>query len=497
MGIWDKLKFTNFFDNDKFFLAKNYLMTSGDPFYSYMAGQCNCEVTKEVQTISIKEEAGSIWIGYNKDWIEATPVEKIAEAIKHCLNHLIMGHLSNGAFNDDKNPNLDVAMDLAVNSYLDKKLLPEGFMHPDDFKLPKEKATLEYLEELNKMFPPPPPQPGEGENEEDKKGKNQQQGQSNSGSNNASSDDSEEGNEEDSGGGNEEDKSGEGKEKDDEQKDGKGKDGKDKDKKDGEGNDKEEDDKGGKNKPKPQKQQPQNQGVKKTGDDHSYMKSQSSESQMENHVSQMVSQAHDKSGGRLPSSYGSQLLDLIKIMLQPSEIPWQVILRQFVAFCSQTKNETTWKKPNRRFGEVCKGRKKKQILNILVHIDESGSVGNEEWELFINEIDAIHKTKAAKITVSKFTTKVEKTFEYKGLNDMLLTRYSGGTFFQPSFDLSEKEKPDCVIFFTDGFNCDVPCHYSRPKTVLWALVPGGQVSEKFGKTIQIKNNKKSMQRMVI
>jgi len=235
-------------------------------------------------------------------------------------------------------------------------------------------------------------------------------------------------------------------------------------------------------------------GQGKDGDNHHFMTSTVSKSQMQNQTKGMVQQAYKKAGDRPPANQGSGMKKLMHVLLQPAEIPWSTVLRNFVSFSSKVKRESTWKRPNRRYGEEFQGKRKVQTLNVMVCIDESGSVRDDEWKQFLAEIDSIHKTKLATITIVKFTAAVEKVFEYKNIEEVAAERHYGGTNFQPCLDLAATEKPDCLVFLTDGYNSEYDdLHYPRFNSVLFCLTPQGR-EHKNGKCVFIKkiNKEKEM-----
>lgn len=224
----------------------------------------------------------------------------------------------------------------------------------------------------------------------------------------------------------------------------------------------------------------------KTGDNHNYMTCTSGKGQVQKQTKQMVRDSYKQAGNRNPSNWGGGLEKIMNILLRPPEIPWNVILRNFVAFSSKVKKVNTWKKPNRRFGEILQGNRKIQTLNIVVAIDESGSIGNDEWKQFMSEINGIAKTKLAQITIIKFTAVVEKVFEFKNMEEVTKSRFDGGTCFQPFLNTTEEIKPDCVICLTDGYNSEGDnLKYNRFNTVLWCLTPDGK-ENKNGHNIKIK-----------
>lgn len=165
-------------------------------------------------------------------------------------------------------------------------------------------------------------------------------------------------------------------------------------------------------------------------------------------VKQVVKQAIEEAHGHVPSS----MQKIVDELLKPAEVAWQQILKQFVSNSIKSGSKASWKRPNRRFGEVQKGRISDRILSLTVAIDTSGSINDSVLELFINEIKAIQSCYKAVITIIECDAKVHK--EYK------LQKYSkvdrdvkggGGTDFAPVFEwIKDKSiKTDCLIFFTD------------------------------------------------
>jgi len=221
-------------------------------------------------------------------------------------------------------------------------------------------------------------------------------------------------------------------------------------------------------------------------DNHDLMTSSVGDGQLQQQVKQMVQHAYDESNKNF-SPTGSGFSKLLRFLLSPSEIPWNVIFRQFVSFSSKVKREQTWKRPNRRFGEDYQGRKKVQTLRIMVAVDESGSVSDKEWKKMISEVDSMYKTKIAEIVFIKFTCTIEDMFEYKGLNNLVFKRHNGGTSFQPVMDKAMEEKPDALIILTDGYNSEGDnLTYDRWGSVLWVLTPNHREIKR-GKSVVMKD----------
>lgn len=180
----------------------------------------------------------------------------------------------------------------------------------------------------------------------------------------------------------------------------------------------------------------------------------------------LVQEAFDKSIGDVPGS----ISELVKSILE-SKINWRAILRNFVAKQRNTTRKSTWKRPNRRLGRQVTGYKKNKKLNVAVFIDTSGSVGNDELQMFNAEMQKIFQA-GADMDVIECDMVIQKVYKYKkNLEPSFKGR--GGTDFRPPFEYLKKYgmKPDCVVYLTDGYGCAPDyCHIPT----LWVLTPQGR-----------------------
>lgn len=182
------------------------------------------------------------------------------------------------------------------------------------------------------------------------------------------------------------------------------------------------------------------------------------------------------------SSNGSGLAGEVKKIIYKTEVPWQSVLKNRVASKS-TEKETSKKRINRRQPTRLElsGKMPKKCLNLFIAIDESGSIGNDEYSYFWSEILAIAKTFSCTLRIIEFTSTVESYTvmtprEVKRLNKKSMvfgSRFYGGTCFQPVFDLVDKETrngdPFMLVVFTDGEGEDhVDFHNIKDRQ--WVLV---------------------------
>jgi len=182
---------------------------------------------------------------------------------------------------------------------------------------------------------------------------------------------------------------------------------------------------------------------------------------------------------------------IIDGIINPS-VDWRVLLRDFVE--RVVKNDYTWLRPNRRYinyGFYLPDLHSKDLGNIKVAIDTSGSVSNQEMEAFAAEISGIlSEFPGCSIDVIYCDSKVYKDavqhFEFDDLPVQLKAKGGGGTAFEPVFDYiaEQGEKPVALIYLTDmcgSFPSEDPGY-----PVLWGATGENYQEPSFGEVVQVK-----------
>ena len=152
----------------------------------------------------------------------------------------------------------------------------------------------------------------------------------------------------------------------------------------------------------------------------------------------------------------------------PPKFDWKGYLRRFIGGSVKTYTKKSRTKPSIRF-EGQPGIRIKPKNNVLVAIDTSGSVSNNELVEFFNEIHHMHKT-GVEITVIQCDTQISSIKEYKKPEDgKIEITGRGGTSFQPVIDYynENQRKFSCLVYFTDGEACN-PDPKPRGR-MLWTL----------------------------
>lgn len=166
-------------------------------------------------------------------------------------------------------------------------------------------------------------------------------------------------------------------------------------------------------------------------------------------------------GGHVPS----ELHD--KIILEefvPPKFNWREYIRRFTGVSTKIYTKKSRRKENIRFSDN-PGMKVKMRQKMLLAIDTSGSVNNDELKEFMNEIHHIYKA-GVDIHIIQCDTEIRSSKDYKG--DFTLEVVGrGGTSFDPVLDFYQKERIyTSLIYFTDG-ECSTSIRPVKP--VLWVL----------------------------
>lgn len=171
---------------------------------------------------------------------------------------------------------------------------------------------------------------------------------------------------------------------------------------------------------------------------------------------------------------------------------WKQILQQFVQDSCQGRDDSTWRKPNRRYlgeGVYMPSMISEQMSTLVVGFDVSGSCfGSETMTRFASEIaEIISAVKPQRTIVLYADTEVAhmQTFE-AGEFDVaqLKPRGGGGTNLPCIFNWLEDNHiaPQACVIFSDGYT---PFGTPPGYPVLWALTEE-RITADHGTTIHIK-----------
>lgn len=188
------------------------------------------------------------------------------------------------------------------------------------------------------------------------------------------------------------------------------------------------------------------------------------------HLDSLLRTAHQRTSAHAWGAMPGDVRELLeKQLLRPAPLlNWRTVLRLFAESASKTRLKNTIKRPSKRYGTV-PGTRVRHRCRLLVAVDTSGSIRQAELALFFNEIFHLWRAGAA-VEIVETDTKVYRQFPYRGTAPELVSG-RGGTDFNAALEHANREQPDGLVFFTDGY-ADKP--RVRPRMpVLWVITPRG------------------------
>lgn len=187
-----------------------------------------------------------------------------------------------------------------------------------------------------------------------------------------------------------------------------------------------------------------------------------------------------KKKGNIPGEIEGVII--IEEVVKP-KFNWRGYIRRFTGVSTKVFTKKIRRKENRRF-EANPGLKVKMRQHMLLAIDTSGSVSDNELKEFMSEIYHIYKC-GVDITVVQCDTRIRSIEPYKGKFEMAV-QGRGGTEFDPVLEYfnANLKKYTSLVYFTDG-----ECGYSvRPRgNTLWVLSEQSYMNDSLpGKVIKLE-----------
>lgn len=174
-----------------------------------------------------------------------------------------------------------------------------------------------------------------------------------------------------------------------------------------------------------------------------------------------------KSRGTIPGELKSLIDKLFEV--KEEVFNWKAYFRRKMGCSSEVYTKKSRRKMSKRFEDNA-GIKIKQKHHILVAVDTSGSVSNDELLEFFSEIHHIYKA-GTSVTIIECDTKINDIYEYKGKFKGSV-KGRGGTDFTPPVEYYNKHKNKftTLVFFTDG---EAPVECKPYKQMMWVISSNG------------------------
>ena len=227
---------------------------------------------------------------------------------------------------------------------------------------------------------------------------------------------------------------------------------------------------------------PSSGGVSMPKDEEGNDLSESALSEIKENIQRTISMA-DKLEG--VSDSGNSIMGGAVQTMNESYVNWVDVMKDLLT--SAISNNPTWSRLNKRHSwrgvNLPSKDKEPQGGEIVVAIDTSGSVSQEELNIFATETQSLcEECGINKIRVTYCDTSIIRNpttgewwdeFDLDNEELEFNLRGGGGTRFEPPFNLFNDETDDtddviAFIYFTDGY-CDVRAEVEPSVPVIWAL----------------------------
>lgn len=185
--------------------------------------------------------------------------------------------------------------------------------------------------------------------------------------------------------------------------------------------------------------------------------------------------------GRLSATIARSLDHLIA-----PRVPWRALLARY--FMSVARDDYSFQRSSRRDGDALLPRLASGVINVVVALDTSGSIGEEEMREFASEVDALKGQVRANLVLHACDHELAADGPWHFAPWDLVTlpktlRGGGGTRFTPVFEWIERGQPhpDLLLYFTDAqgeFPAKPP-----PYPVIWLVK--GRAGVPWGERIQL------------
>ena len=191
--------------------------------------------------------------------------------------------------------------------------------------------------------------------------------------------------------------------------------------------------------------------------------------------------------GKMSANVPREISDVLE-----AKVDWREAMREFVtSFCAD-KDESTWRRPSRRWiGQdvYMPSMIGESVGRIVIGIDMSGSIGDEEVGQFLGEVKKICDTvKPEGIDLLYWDTRVcqHEKYEQDQLDNLISStkpRGGGGTDPQCIVNYMNKKKikAECAVILTDGYVGSWGEGWTCP--TLWGITT--DVTSEIGKTVRV------------
>lgn len=190
-----------------------------------------------------------------------------------------------------------------------------------------------------------------------------------------------------------------------------------------------------------------------------------------------------KMQGDDPGTVPGEIEVMIDELINP-KLPWNQVLQNYIN--GYVKEDFSFRKPNRRFLPefYLPSLYSEGLDHLAFAVDASYSVLDEEFAMYLSEIEHARETLKPKLTtIIDFDTKVKnvhKLSEDISVQDIVF-QGRGGTDIKPPLKYFKQNKPTVLIIFTDGEFYPYEDDIDFP--IIWVIIGNKGFTSNIGKVI--------------
>ncbi|TGE34383.1 VWA-like domain-containing protein [Desulfosporosinus sp. Sb-LF] len=174
------------------------------------------------------------------------------------------------------------------------------------------------------------------------------------------------------------------------------------------------------------------------------------------------------------------------------ELPWNLYLKKLMGTVESHKKKTITRRNRRQPDRLdLRGQLRSHKANIVVALDISGSISDQEFHQAIKEVLDIVKNYNHELTIVECDSEIRRVYNVKSakdINDRINIR--GGTRFTPVFEYANHHKVNLLVYFTDGKGEDKLLTIPKGYKTLWVISGRGDklsLKEAYGAVKKLKN----------
>lgn len=122
------------------------LLVHNQPYYALLLQQSRWAWSEKIPTACVGYVDNNINLLINKEFFYSLPDDQKQGLLIHEMLHVLMGHLARG--NGLNRQVANIAMDIAINQFIPRHMLPEGGLLPEHFKFEPNKSFEIYYDLL-------------------------------------------------------------------------------------------------------------------------------------------------------------------------------------------------------------------------------------------------------------------------------------------------------------------------------------------------------------